>query len=78
VLKDYLVSKEQEVVDIMMTLFDDEQILKAYTKDIVDNTARETAKRMIKNSKMSLDEIAYYVPTLSLEDLKQLEAEILQ
>ena len=36
VLKEYLESKEQEVVDIMMTLFDDEQILKAYAKDIED------------------------------------------
>ena len=35
-LKEYLESKEQEVVDIMMTLFDDEQILKAYAKDIED------------------------------------------
>ena len=29
VLKEYLENREQEVVDIMMTLFDDEQILKA-------------------------------------------------
>ena len=29
VLKEYLENKEQEVVDIMMTLFDDEQVLKA-------------------------------------------------
>lgn len=36
VLKEYLEDKEQEVIDIMMTLFDDEQILKAYTKDIED------------------------------------------
>ena len=30
--QEYLESREQEVVDRMMTLFDDEQILKAYTK----------------------------------------------
>ena len=52
VLKDYLENKEQEVVDIMMTLFDDEQILEAYVKDIDDNAthreAKETAERMIK------------------------------
>ena len=55
VLKEYLENKEQEVVDIMMTLFDDEQILEAYAKDIDDNAthreARETAKRMIKRVK---------------------------
>ena len=32
------------LTDIMMTLFDDEQILKAYVKDIKDNTAQETAR----------------------------------
>ena len=45
VLKEYLESKEREVVDMMMTLFDEEQILKAYTKDIRESTARETAKK---------------------------------
>lgn len=82
VLKEYLESKEQEVVDIMMTLFDDEQILKAYAKDIEDSTAKETekktAERLIKKGKMSLDEIAECVPALSLDELKQLEAEVMQ
>ena len=92
VLKGYLESREQEVVDMMMTLFDDEQILKAYTKDMVDSavkktaketekkterkTAIETAERMIKLGKLSLEEIAIYVPLLSLEELKKLETEM--
>ncbi len=82
VLKEYLVSKEQEVVDIMMTLFDDEQILKAYTKDIENSKERETerkaAKRMIKKGKMSLEEILEYVPSMSLDELRELEAQITQ
>lgn len=75
-------SKEQEVVDIMMTLFDDEQILKAYAKDIEDSTVKETAKRtaerMIKKGKMTLEEIAEYVPSLSFEELKKLKEEMMQ
>ena len=43
----------------------------------LDN-ARETARRMIKKGKMSLEEIADYVPALSLDELKQLETEIMQ
>ena len=43
----------------------------------LDN-ARETARRMIKKGKMSLEEIADYVPVLSLDELKQLETEIMQ
>ena len=78
VLKEYLESKEQEVVDIMMTLFDDEQILKAYAKDIEDSTARETAERMIKMGKLSLEEISDCVPALTFDELRKIEAEIMQ
>lgn len=66
----------------MMTLFDDEQILEAYVKDIDDNAthreAKETAERMIKDGELSLEKIARYVPALSMEELKELEAEIMQ
>lgn len=82
ILKEYLENKEQEVVDIMMTLFDDEQILKAYAKDIEDNKEKETerkaAERMIKKGKMSLEEIADCVPSLSFEELKEIEAKVMQ
>ena len=96
VLKEYLESRERRLkpyrqgLDMMMSLFDDEQILKAYTKDIKDSTARETerktemrtaretAARLIKKGKMSLDEIADCVPALSLDEIKKLEAEIMQ
>ena len=81
-LKEYLENKEQEVVDIMMTLFDDEQILKAYAKDIEDNTAKETERktveRMIKKGKMTLEEIAGCVPALSLDELRQIEARVMK
>lgn len=67
---------------MMMTLFDDDQILRAYTKDIEDNKERETekktAKRMIKKGKMSLEEIVECVPSLSIDELKELEAEMMQ
>ncbi len=81
-MKEYLESREQKVVDIMMTLFDDEQILKAYVKDIEDNAthrgARETAERMIKDGEMTLEKIARYVPALSMDELKKLEAEVMR
>ena len=81
VLKEYLESKEQEVVDIMMTLFDDEQVLEAYAKDIDDNAtlreAKNTATRMIMN-KEPLEKVACYVPILSMDELKKLEIEVMQ
>ena len=73
VLKEYLENKEQEVVDMMMTLFDDEQILKAYAKDIEESTERKTAIQLIKKGKMSLEEIAECVPSLSMDELKELK-----
>ena len=63
---------------MMMTLFDDEQILKAYAKDIKNDAARETAIQMIKKGKLSLEEIAEYVPALSMDELRELEVEVLQ
>ncbi len=78
VLKDYLENKEQEVVDIMMTLFDEEQVLEAYAKNIDDNAtlreAKNTAVRMIMD-KEPLEKIARYVPALSMDELKKLEIE---
>ena len=43
----------------------------------LDN-AKETAKRMIKDGEMSLEKIARYIPSLSMDELKQLEAEVMQ
>ena len=78
ILKQYLSSKEVEVVTIMMSLFDDEQIMRTYTKDIEKETERKTAERMIKKGKMTLEEIADYIPALSFDELKEIEAEVMQ
>lgn len=40
--------------------------------------ARETAARMIKKGKMPLEEIAEYISLLSFEELKEIEAEVMQ
>ena len=78
VLKEYLESREKEVVTIMMSLFDEEQILKSYIKSERYDEAKGTAERLIKKGKMSLEEIAECVPTLSLDELKELQSELIQ
>ena len=86
VLKEYLMNREMEVVTIMMSLFNDEQIMKTYWKDmentltdkITHDKDRETAERMIKDGELSLEKIARYIPSLSMDELKELEAEIMQ
>ena len=78
ILKQYLSRKEVEVVTIMMSLFDDEQIMRTYTKDIEKETERKTAEQMIRKGKMTLEEIADCVSSLSFDELKELEAEVMQ
>ena len=62
----------------MMSLFDEEQILRTYAKDIEKETERKTAERMIRKGKMTLEEIKDYVPSLSFDELKEIEAEVMQ
>ena len=82
VLKEYLLEREKEVVTIMMSLFDEEQIMKSFIRseryEAAQESARETAKKLIKKGKMTLDEIADCVPLLSLDELKEIEAEVMQ
>jgi len=78
VLKEYLAQREKEVVTIMMSLFDEEQIMKSFIRSERHDEAKETAERMIKMGKLSLEEIAECVPSLSIDELKELEAEIMQ
>ncbi len=78
ILKQYLSSKEVEVVTIMMSLFDEEQIMRTYAKDIKKETERKTAEQMIRKGKMTLEEIADCVSSLSFDELKELEAEVMQ
>ena len=78
VLKEYLLEREKEVVTIMMSLFDEEQIMKSFIRSERHDADRETAERMIKDGELSLEKIARYVPALSMEELKELEAEIMQ
>ncbi len=78
VLREYLAQREKEVVTIMMSLFDSEQIMKSFIRSERHDADRETAERMIKDGELSLEKIARYVPALSMEELKEIEAEVMQ
>ncbi len=60
ILKQYLSSKELEVVTIMMSLFDDEQIMRTYAKDIEKETARKKAKLMLSNGRITIEEMSVF------------------
>lgn len=78
VLKEYLAKREKEVVTIMMSLFDEEEIMKSFIRSERHDEARETAERLIKKGKMTLEDIAECVPSLSFDELRELEEEIMQ
>lgn len=82
VLREYLLDKEKEVVTIMMSLFDEEQVMRSYIRserrDAAKKAERKTAERMLKVGKFTLEDIAECVPSLSIEELKELEAKITQ
>ena len=78
VLREYLLDREKEVVTIMMSLFDEEQIMKSFIKSERADEARENARIMLKNGRISVEEIPSFFPKLTLEDAKELEAEVMQ
>jgi hypothetical protein len=76
-LKEYLESRESEVITIMMSLFDEEEIMKSYIRSERYDAICDTARNLIKNNKLSLEEIVN-VTGLTLDKVKKLEEEIMQ
>ena len=85
VLKEYLEAREKEVVIIMMALFDEEQVMRNYVarkeKEAVERateeTARETAIKMLRSGKFSVEEVAEYITKLSIDDIREIEADLI-
>ncbi|MCI9255798.1 MAG: hypothetical protein HFI58_13435 [Lachnospiraceae bacterium] len=62
----------------MMSLFDDEQIMRTYEKDIKRETLMEKAILMLKKGKINIDEVSEYFPELLESDIKEIESEVMQ
>lgn len=75
VLKEYLSSKEKEVVDIMMVLYDEQEVMRSYVESEVYeakyNEKIEIAERLLRMKKLSYDEIAA-ASELAIEDVEKL------
>lgn len=93
-LKEYLESKEKEVVDIMMALFDQEEVFNTYVKSEVrearkeaekegrkegsKETAKKIALKFLEMGKCSIDEIRDLIPELDEEDIIEIEKGFIQ
>ena len=77
VLREYLENKEQEVLDMLMELYDQEEVLKSYVQsekyEAVEEAAKETEKRMLKDGTFSIDKIAEFV-SLPIEVIQEIAA----
>jgi hypothetical protein len=75
VLREYLISREKEVVSIMMVLYDEEEIMRSYVESEVYDSKVETAKRFLKMNKFSYDDIAAG-SGLTIEEVEELANEL--
>ena len=68
--------QDKEGVTAMCKMLEDMRN-EAAREAALDN-AKETAERMIRDREMSLEKIAHYVPLLSMDDLREIEAKVFQ
>ena len=82
VLKEYLENREKEVVTIMMSLFDEEQIIKSFIRseryDAEQASLKKSALAMIKLGKIAVEEVASCFPDMSEETIEEIKAEVIQ
>ena len=78
ILKQYLSSKEVEVVTIMMSLFDDEQIMRTYAKDMERETTKRNVITMIEKGRIKVEEISAFFPELTSDDVEEIERAVMQ
>lgn len=50
VLKEYLESREREVVDIMMALYDEEEIMRSYVRSEVQEAVQEAVQKAVQKT----------------------------
>lgn len=83
--KEYLSSREKKVVDMLMELYDEQEVLRSYVEseryeaaEEAENTANiKTAKRLLDMGRLSIEEIAEGTG-LTVEDVEELQKELLQ
>ena len=81
VLKEYLSSREKEVVDMLMELYDEQEVLRSYVESErceAENSANiKTAKRLLDMGGLSVEEIAEGTE-LTVEEVEELQKELMQ
>ncbi|MCM1058076.1 MAG: hypothetical protein NC517_10780, partial [Firmicutes bacterium] len=78
VLREYLEEREKEVVSIMMSLYDEEEVMRSYIKSERYDETKDNARRLLRLGKIKANEISECFPDLSENDVRELETEVMQ
>lgn len=85
VLKKYLESRDSEVVDIMFTLFSQEEVwdmqMRSKEKEATEKAVeamKSTAKKLLREGKLKVGEVAEFFSDLSSEEVAEVEGEMLE
>lgn len=81
-LREYLEDREKEVVSIMMSLYDEEEVMRSYIKseryEEAQKTTKDNARRLLKLGKIKVNEISECFPELTSDDVEEIEKEVIQ
>ncbi len=82
VLREYLEDREKEVVSILMSLYDEEEVMRSYIQseryEEAQKTTKDNTRRLLKLGKIKVNEISECFPDLSENDVRELEIEVMQ
>lgn len=86
VLREYLSEREKEVENIMLAMYDEKEILLEYIESErydaekigEQKVAKKTAIQMLRMGKLSNEEIVQCIPSLTLEEVEEIQRELLQ
>lgn len=73
VLKAYLESREKEVVSIMMSLFDDEYILRTHIASEKREVRLELASKLLAAGKITEEDVEEFFPGITLKAVRKWE-----
>jgi hypothetical protein len=66
----------------MLAMYDEKKILLSYIEseryEAAEEATKKAAAQMIRAGKISIEEVPQFFPTLSSDDVKELENELLQ
>ena len=60
------------------SLFDDEQIMRTYAKDMERETTKRNVITMIERGRIKVEEVSAFFPELTSDDVEEIERAVMQ